>query len=470
MNFGDPDWPLNERADGFDVAFDFSKPLSLLILPIDLPISFVVDTVLLPMDLFNWRMEVVNQRYVRQALYSENMPSAEEFRKNYKRLYSQHVIRGYLHEPSDRISQARLDMLLNAGVYTGLMAESKLISEDFANRLIDRILFEARNAKDWEENVLKEPIATLLQNKALSQNKMIPPAILKRIAGLGNKKLLPFVAKDERTPPDVLRILLKEDSCIEIDCRLLVAGNSSSPPDVLSKLAGDPKCFDPILKNHSTPTDALLKMTPLASGIQLYHISSHLNATPAVDAAIIKYGKQMFAKGDLSIDEILRLDLGLTALARKDLPRHKLLELAVLPLGKMLEALSNNRNADAEILATIVNTCRQRFAKVDLHSDGINSDAKLQERMRIDSALAALARKDLPRHKLLELAVLPLGKMLEALSNNRNADAEILATIVNTCRNHKVGKYYDYDSNYFGRALENAQERLNNPKERLNTK
>ena len=100
-NFGYPEWPLKMRADGFDVAFDFSKPLSLLILPIDLPISIVVDTVLLPMDLYNWRMEVVNQRYVSNALYSEKMPSAEEFRKNYKRLYSEGVICDYLEQPSD---------------------------------------------------------------------------------------------------------------------------------------------------------------------------------------------------------------------------------------------------------------------------------------------------------------------------------------------------------------------------------
>jgi hypothetical protein len=130
----------------------------------------------------------------------------------------------------------------------------------------------------------------------------------------------------------------------------------------------------------------------------------------------------------------------------------------------MLEALSNNRNADAEILDTILNTARKRFAEIDIPDDRINTDDKLQERMSIDSALAALARKDLPRHKLLELAVLPLGKMQDELSHNRNADAEILATIVNTCRNRKVGQYYDYDSEYFGRALKKAQERLNNPK------
>jgi uncharacterized protein YceK len=361
-NFGYPEWPLNMKADGFDVAFDFSKPLSLLILPIDLPISIVVDTVLLPMDLFNWRMDVVNERYVRQALYSENMPSAEEFRKNYKRLYSQYVIRDYLHEPSDRISQVRLDMLLNAGVSTRLMAESNLISEDFANRLIDRILLEARNAKDWEVSVFNDPIATLLQNK------MIPPATLRRLAGLGKKELLPYVAANERTPPDVLRTLSEEHSCIEF-----VAKNNSSPPDVLSKLAGNPKYAELILGNHNTSADMLLKMINVLPTSSLDSIARHPNATAAVDDAIIKYGKQMFAKGDLAGKDRYMIDKALKELLTKDLPRDKLLALAALPYPTMLAMLSQNKNADADVLVKIVNTCRNRKADAnDAYNDDFN--------------------------------------------------------------------------------------------------
>jgi uncharacterized protein YceK len=362
-NFGYPEWPLNMKADGFDVAFDFSKPLSLLILPIDLPISIVVDTILLPMDLVRWRRDVSNEEYVSNALSSAKMPSADEFRKHYIPLYSSWVIYRYLYQPSDQISQTRLDMLLDAGVPARMLASSTLMNEAFAARLVDRMLLEAGSP---------DSLADSLQQ--LVQNKMIPPATLRRLAGLSNKKLLPSVAKNDRTPPDVLRILSEEHSCIAEDCIALVAGNSSSPPDLLSKLADNPKYFGTLLSNNSTPADALLKMINSLSANQLPFIpiiARHPNATGAVDDAIIKYGKQMFAKGGLSSDKRYMIDRALTELAKKDIPRDKLLALAALPYPTMLHMLSNNKNADADTLVAIVKTCRNR--KVD-PNDACNDD------------------------------------------------------------------------------------------------
>jgi hypothetical protein len=232
------------------------------------------------------------------------------------------------------------------------------MNEAFANRLVDRMLMEPGSPDSLVESL-----------QHLVQNKMIPPATLKRLAGLGNKNLLPFVAKNERTPPDVLRTLSEEPSCIA-----LVAGNSSSPPDLLSKLADNPKYFETLLRNNSTPADALLKMINSLSANHLPFIdiiARHPNATVAVDDAIIKYGKQMFAKNGLASKDRYLIDLALTELAKKDIPQNMLLALAALPSPTMLEMLSHNKNADADTLVAIVKTCRNR--KVD-PNDGYNDN------------------------------------------------------------------------------------------------
>jgi hypothetical protein len=100
----------------------------------------------------------------------------------------------------------------------------------------------------------------------------------------------------------------------------------------------------------------------------------HPNATAAVDDAIIKYGKQMCAKGGLSGDERYFIDKALKELSAKDIPQNKLLALAALPYPTMLAMLSQNKNADADTLVAIVNTCRNR--KVD-PSDRYNDDFNL---------------------------------------------------------------------------------------------
>ena len=336
MNFGDPDWPV--EAGG--TLLNFDSLFSCLIIPFDLPISFVTDTFLLPLDLSRWRKEIVNAQYVSNALYSAKMPSVDEFRRHYIPAYSLRVVNRYVFQPPEQIAQERLDMLLDAGVSVSLLSASSRLDEDFTDRLVDRILAESDSTNKLLTLVL---------------NKNIPAATLRRLAGLYSQRLLFSVAGHERTPPDVLRDLAKDPSCAEP-----LAGNPSTPPDVLYRMAESTQCVVWVLRNNSTPPEALLKLVYTVSPEKLQSVARHTNATAAVCDAVIDVGKQAFARGGLSVKERYWVDLALAAVAgRSDIPTDRLLALAALPSPTMLVTLACNRNADTNTLTAIVATCSQ---------------------------------------------------------------------------------------------------------------
>ena len=333
MNFGNPDWPVKEGGD----ILNFDSLISYVILPVDLPISLVTDTVLLPLDLYRWRQQVVNMEYVSNALYSANMPTADEFKRHYTPTYSLYVVHNYLCQPPEKVSQELLGMLFDAGVSSSLLCSSSRLDEDFARRLADRILTEANST---------ESLLLLVQNKNLSDDT------LRRLAGLNNEHLLPFVAGHERASPDLLRNLARNPSLAEP-----IARNRSAPPDVLSGLADNPKNVDLLVQNNSTTPDVLLKMLPTVPVSRLNTIVGHPNANEAVCDAMIDLGNRVFDRGFFNGDERYWYDLALATVANKALPKDRLLALAAMPSPTMLGMLACNRNADSNILNTILTTC-----------------------------------------------------------------------------------------------------------------
>lgn len=339
MNFGDPEWPV-ESGEGY---FDFDSLISICILPFDLPVSLVTDTALLPVDILRWRSASRGAYIVSNALYGADHLSPEVFAEHYTPVQSARVVRRYLTGPSESISPAKLDLLLDAGVDTALLAESRRIDEGFAEQLLDRILQQA----DSRDSLI-----------SLAQNKELPASTLVRLARVDDPRVLSLVSAHPHTPSDVLRILVSKTRCLES-----IISNTNTPPDLLYSLVDNPSCetwpnTDRFLRNPATPPEALLKILHRTQSARARDIVTHPNVTPVIVDTVMALADKALGSNDLTAKKRYHYDQALEKLAGQQLSHDKMLLLASMPLPRTLVALSRNRSADREVLSAVLETCR----------------------------------------------------------------------------------------------------------------